>query len=90
MEDGIVKPIGTARGENNSLKKIVDLILTIAKDRNRDDLIVNIGHANSLSKAEKVKDMLIKEFNFKEVLINEIGPVMGTYTAEGAILISIL
>lgn len=90
VEDGLVKPIGTARGENNSLKKIVDSILTIAKDRNRDDLIINIGHANCVDKAEKVKEMLTKEFNFKEVFISEIGSVIGTYTAEGAILISIL
>ena len=90
IEDGIVKPIGTARGENNSLKKVVDYILDIAKDRNRNDLIINIGHANSIEKAEKVKDMLTKEFDFKQVVISEIGSAMGTYTAEGAILVGII
>lgn len=90
VEDGIVKPIGTARGESNSLKKVVGSILEIAKDRNTDNLIINIGHANSLEKAEKVKNMLTSNFNFKEIVISEIGPAMGTYTAEGAILVSIL
>lgn len=90
IEDGIVKPIGTARGENNSLKKVVDSILKVAKNRNRDNLIINIGHANCIEKAERVKSILTKEFNFKEVIISEIGPVMGTYTAEGAILVSII
>lgn len=90
VEDGIVKPIGTARGENNSLKKVVDSILEVAKDRNRNNLIINIGHANCIEKAKRVKTMLTKEFNFKEVIISEIGPAMGTYTAEGAILVSII
>ena len=90
VEDGVVKPIGTARGENNSLKKVVDYILEVAKDRNTDDLIINVGHANSHEKANRVKDMLTKEFNFKEVIVSEIGPAMGTYTAEGAILVAVL
>lgn len=90
VEDGVIKPIGIARGENNSLKKIVDYILNVANDRNTDDLIVNIGHANSFEKANRVKDMLTKEFNFKEAIVSEIGPAMGTYTAEGAILVAVL
>ncbi len=34
--------------------------------------------------------MLEKENQFKEVMISEVGPVMGTYTAKGAILVSVL
>ena len=90
VEDGVVKPIGTARGENNSLKKVVEKILEVSKNRNTDNLTINIGHANSPEKANKVKDMLTSEFNFKEVVISEVGPAMGTYTAEGAILVSVL
>ena len=90
VEDGVVKPIGTARGENNSLKKVVEKILEVAQNRNTTDLIINIGHANNPEKANKVKDMLTSEFNFKEVVISEVGPAMGTYTAEGAILVSVL
>ena len=90
VEDGLVIPFGAVRGENNSLKKVVENILNVAKNKNRDDLIINIGHANCPAKAEKVKDMLTKEYSFKEVIISEIGPAMGIYTAEGAILVSIL
>lgn len=90
VEDGLVIPFGAVRGENNSLKKVVENILNVAKNKNRDDLIINIGHANSPDKAEKVKNMLISKYNFKDIIISEIGPAMGTYTAEGAILVSIL
>lgn len=90
VEDGLVIPFGVVRGENNSLKKVVENILNVAKAKNRDDLIINIGHANSPDKAEKVKNMLINKYDFKDIIISEIGPAMGTYTAEGAILVSIL
>lgn len=90
VEDGIVKPVGTARGENNSLNKVINSILEIAKERNSNDTIINIGHANCIEKAERVKEILLSKYNFKEVLISEIGPAMGTYTSSGAILISIL
>lgn len=90
VEDGLVIPFGAVRGENNSLKKVVENILNVAKNKNRNDLIINIGHANSPDKAEKVKSMLISKYNFKDIIISEIGPAMGTYTAEGAILVSIL
>ena len=90
VEDGLVIPFGAVRGENNSLKKVVENILNVAKAKNRDDLIINIGHANSPDKAERVKSMLISKYNFKDIIISEIGPAIGTYTAEGAILVSIL
>lgn len=90
VEDGLVIPFGAVRGENNSLKKVVENILNVAKAKDGDDLIINIGHANSPDKAEKVKNMLISKYNFKDIIISEIGPAMGTYTAEGAILVSIL
>ena len=49
-----------------------------------------IGHANCLEKALKVKEIMVKENNFKDVTISEVGSVMGTYASKGAILISIL
>lgn len=90
VEDGVVKPFGTARGEINSLNKVADYIIDSAKDKNSEELTINIGHANSPKKAEKVKEIIQSKFNCKEIIISSIGPAMGTYTAEGAIIIAIL
>jgi len=86
--DGAVKPIDTARGSNNSLKKVVGKINDTIAEGNYTSLA--IAHANCLEKAEKVKEMILKDHNFNEVTISEIGSVMGVYTAEGAILVSVL
>ena len=86
--NGAVKPIDSARGFNNSIKKVVAKI---------DDIVANekctslaIAHANCLEKAEKIKEVILKKHSFEEVIISEIGSVMGTYTSEGAILVSVL
>lgn len=86
--DGAVKPIDSARGSNNSLKKVVEKIVESAKSGDYTSLA--IAHANCLEKAEKIKEMILKKHDFEEITISEIGSVMGTYTSEGAILVSIL
>lgn len=88
VSDGEVKPVDSARGCNNSIKKVVAKIGDIAKEKNCTSL--TIAHANCLEKAEKAKEMILKNHDFEEVNICEIGPVMGVYTAEGAILISVI
>ncbi len=88
VTEGIVKPIDKARGVNNSLKKILDYI-----DNNINqpsDRVLAIAHAYCNEKAVKIKESLESKYDFKEIIIAEIGPVMGTYTSEGAILVSTL
>lgn len=86
--DGIVKPVDKARGESNSLKKLIDYLESNIEESKTKTLA--IGHANCKEKAIKVKDMVEKKYEFKDVVISEVGSVMGTYTSTGAILISVL
>lgn len=90
VDEGVVKPTGTARGELNSLNKIVESIVESVKDKKIEDLIINIGHANCLKKVDKVKSIIESKIACKEIIVSSIGPVMGTYTAEGAIILGIL
>lgn len=86
--DNAVKPIDKARGELNSIKKVLDYIeKSVGDGANR---MVAIGHANCLEKAEKIKQMIQERFHFTEIIVSEIGPVIGTYAAEGAFLIATL
>lgn len=88
VSDGVVKPIDSARGCNNSIKKVVVKTNDIISTGKYTSLA--IAHANCLEKAEKAKEMILKNHSFEEVIITEIGSVMGTYTSEGAILVSVL
>jgi len=88
VSGGIVKPVDSARGCNNSIKKVVGKTSDIISSGKFTSLA--IAHANCLEKAEKAKEMILKNHTFEEVIITEIGSVMGTYTSEGAILVSVL
>ncbi len=88
IADGVVKPVDKARGEINSLKKMVESVLKLSGETS--EKILSIAHANCPEKAEKVREILEKDNQFKNVIISEVGPVMGTYTSKGAILVSIL
>ena len=86
--NGEVKPCDKARGDNNSLKKVVENVSSSIKKGEVKSLA--IAHANCLDKALKVKEMMLKNHNFKSIMISEVGAVMGTYASKGAVLISVL
>ncbi|MEG1310704.1 MAG: DegV family protein [Romboutsia sp.] len=88
IEDGLVKPIDKARGGSNSLKKALEYVQNNVSNSNERTVI--IAHANCIEKAEKIKQFLGENSDFKEILIGSIGPIMGTFTSEGAILVSVL
>lgn len=88
IEEGLVKPIDKARGESNSLKKLFEYVKNNVA--NTSDKALVIGHANSPEKALKIKKYIEENYEFKEILIAGIGPIMGTFTSEGAILVSVL
>lgn len=86
--NGEVNPCDKARGDNNSLKKVVENVSSSIKKGEVKSLA--IAHANCLDKALKVKEMMLKNHNFKSIMISEVGAVMGTYASKGAVLISVL
>lgn len=86
--NGEVKPCDKARGDNNSMKKVVENVLKSIEGKEVKSLA--IAHADCLEKANKVKDMMLKNNEFEDITISEIGSVMGTYASKGAILISVL
>ncbi|WP_455538477.1 DegV family protein [Terrisporobacter sp.] len=88
ITDGIVKPMDKARGEKNSINKVIDYIKNNVHKTSGTKLA--IGHANCIEKALKIKEILEKHHSFEEIHIMEVGPSMGVYTSEGAILTAVI
>ena len=88
IKDGVVKPIDKARGESKSIKKVANYITSSIEDTK--DKILCLMHANCPEKAHKLLSIIEKTHKFDEVYISEVGPVMGTYTSEGAVLGAVL
>lgn len=88
IKDGLVKPVDKARGESNSIKKVAKNITENISDIK--DKTLCLVHANCPEKAEKLLSIIEKTHKFEEIYISEVGPAMGTYTAEGAVLAAVL
>lgn len=88
ITEGLVKPIDKARGESNSIKKVANYITSNVEGT--DGKILCLVHANCPEKADKLRSIIEKTHKFDEVYISEVGPVMGTYTAQGAVLAAVL
>ncbi|MGL5347345.1 MAG: DegV family protein [Peptostreptococcaceae bacterium] len=88
ITEGLVKPVDKARGEQGSIKKVLDKVNSGSPDMSGK--ILAIGHSNCYEKALKVREMMEASHTFEDVVISEVGSVMGTYTSEGAILVGVL
>ena len=88
ITDGLVKPIDKARGDKNSINKVIDYIKSNVHKTSGTKLA--IGHANCLDRAMKIKEVLENYYDFKEVHVMEVGPSMGVYTSEGAVLVAVI
>ncbi|MDG5788234.1 DegV family protein [Evansella sp. AB-P1] len=83
-DDGEVFPFEKVRGQ----KKAVSRILQEFDQRYGNELInVGISHADSQSEAEQMMAKMTEQFNVKETVITNIGPVVGTHVGPGTIAI---
>jgi DegV family protein with EDD domain len=88
IDEGLVKPIDKARGEVNSLKKLFEYVKNSVGDVTGKS--ITIAHSNCPDKVTKIKRYIEDHYDFKEILTASIGPIMGTFTSEGAILVAVL
>lgn len=84
--EGKIDVLEKVRGTQNALKRLVDQIGEYSK--NFEDKILSIAHGNCEEKAKKIMQEIVKKYPFAEVLLSTIGPAMGTYAGEGAIVLA--
>ncbi len=93
-----VKPIIVADAIGNNFasttvkgrKESLDYIINEAKDRiiNPNEQIVFIEHADNLEAAEYVKSRIETEINPKEIIVTNIGPIIGATVGPESIIVS--
>ncbi|MNP80617.1 hypothetical protein D3C76_1787710 [compost metagenome] len=49
---------------------------------------MGIAHSNCEEKAREILQTILAKYPFKEVIFTEMGPVIGVYAGEGAILVA--
>lgn len=74
------------RGRKKSLSALVDIMA----DRTNGEGVgtVAIGHADAPEDAERVREMVVERFSPDEVLMLEIGPVIGAHVGPGMVALA--
>lgn len=81
--EGKLIPASKVKGRKKAIMSLVDEFKQ--KSVNPEEQVVFISHGDSLKDALTVKDMITSEFNVKDVIINNIGPVIGAHTGPGTL-----
>lgn len=85
-ENGRIEVHEKVRGSQNALKRLIDQIGEYSKDF--EQKVLSIAHSNCEEKARKVVQQILERYPFAEVIISKIGPVIGTYSGEDAIVVA--
>ena len=85
-DEGHLISMGKARGRAGSLTALVDHMEQTVTDVDT----VFISHGDCLADAEKVADDVKKRFGTQNVVINNIGPVIGAHSGPGTVALFFL
>ncbi|WP_101696752.1 DegV family protein [Clostridium minihomine] len=87
-DEGRLINVGKARGRKASLIALVDQMEETVIDP--ENQVIFISHGDSLEDAEWVRDEVRRRFSVKDVVINYVGPVIGTHSGPGTIALFFL
>ncbi len=84
---GEVHALDKARGKSKALNRIIELLNQFSKG---ERVRIGISHADSETEAQEIANQLKQSFQVDEIVITEIGPVVGTHVGPGTIAIAMI
>lgn len=84
-DNGYLQVIGKERGRKKSLQKIVNMALEQSRGWEND--LVMITHGDCEEDANYVADLVREKMGIQEVLVNNIGTVIGSHTGPGVVAV---
>lgn len=84
-EEGKLQVIGKERGRKKSLNKIVDMAVERYKGWEND--LVMITHGDCIEDAEYVAKLVREKMGIENILIHNIGTVIGSHTGPGVVAV---
>ncbi|MBB6443514.1 DegV family protein [Bacillus benzoevorans] len=88
VEDGKLVPIEKIRGKKKLLRRIIEIMSE--RGVHLDQQTIGISHADDPETAAEMKKLIEEAFAAKNVLITDIGAVIGSHTGPGTIAIFFL
>ncbi len=79
-DEGKLNVIKKIRGRKKAIRELLDELKNI-KDPEKQTIFIN--HGDCIKDAEQLRDLVLREVNVKDVVINYIGPIIGSHTGPG-------
>ncbi|WP_199614539.1 DegV family protein [Paenibacillus alkalitolerans] len=85
-EHGSIEVMEKVRGTQQAVKRLIDKIDEIQDDVEKR--IIAVAHSNCEERARELLRNITEKYKFKEAVLSDMGPVIGTYAGEGGLLVS--
>jgi DegV family protein with EDD domain len=82
--EGRLVPVDKIRGRKKSLQTLVDKFVASASEPKSEQLIA-ISHGDCIEDAEFVANQLRDKYGIKDVIINDLDPVIGAHAGPGTV-----
>lgn len=83
--EGKLIPIEKVRGRKKALKILFNYLCELGEDVDNQTLF--IGHGDCIEDARYLESLIKETYNVKEIIIHPIGPIIGSHTGPGSILL---
>jgi DegV family protein with EDD domain len=87
-KDGKLSPVKKVRGRKKAISELFNELKNTATNINEET--VYISHADCLEDAQYLQDLINNELTVKEVVINNLGPIIGTHTGPGLLCLAFM
>jgi len=85
LNDGSLNIVKKVRGRKKSIKTLFEEYK--ARVINPEEQMIYINHGDCLEDAEYLKSLILSETSPKDIVINSLGPIIGTHTGPGMVLV---
>ncbi|NMA01212.1 MAG: DegV family protein [Clostridia bacterium] len=85
--DGTIGTLEKVRGRKKSLRRLLELVEATGKDFS--ECTIGITHARAQEEVSELVEELNNNLRPKEIIVSELGPVIGTHTGFGTILLAL-
>jgi len=82
-KDGMLMAVENVRGRKKSINALLDKMVKTCI--NPEEQVIFIGHGDCIEDAEYLAKLIRKEFNVQNIILNQIGPIIGSHLGQGAI-----
>ncbi|MHB1393919.1 MAG: DegV family protein [Clostridia bacterium] len=82
-DEGRLVPVSKIKGRKKSIKTLFEMLQENIESP--EEQVIAISHGDCIEDAEYLKEMILKEYKVRDVIINEIGPVIGSHAGPGTV-----